>query len=144
MSRRQGQPYSQDMRERVLGALDGGMAVREVAALFGVSLSWIYKAQARRRLTGETGPRAPANRPTPKLAPYYDALRAEVAAQPDATLHRLRAWLLEVHGVSVSVAVLWTTLQRLSLPLKQSRVVRFVRPARPLPFQPNAVPPAAE
>ncbi len=130
MSRRQGQPYPLDMRQQVLAALDGGMAVREVAALFGVSLSWIYKARTRKRLTGETGPRVPANRPTPKLAPYYDVIRAEAQRRHDATLHELRTWLLEAHGVSVSVAVLWTTLQRLGVSLKQSRVQRWTRPTR--------------
>ena len=116
------------MRRQVLAALDGGMAVREVADLFGVSISWIYKARARKRLTGETGPRVPANRPAPKLAPYYEAIRAEAQARPDATLHELRRWLLEAHGVSISIAVLWTTLQRLNVPLKQGRIHRWQRP----------------
>ncbi len=137
MSRRQGQPYPQDMRRQVLAALDGGMAAREVADLFGVSLSWVYKARARKRLTGETGPRVPANRPVPKLAPYYDAIREEARARPDATLHELRRWLLEAHGVSVSIAVLWTTLQRLNVPLKQSRIHRWTRP---VPMQVAAAP----
>ena len=130
MSRRQGQPYPQDLRKQVLAALDGGRPVREVAILFGVSISWIYKARARKRLTGETGPRVPANRPVPKLAPYYEAIRAEAERRPRATLHELRAWLQEAHGVSVSVAVLWTTLQRLGVPLKQSRILRWTRPVR--------------
>ena len=133
MSRRQGQPYPHDMRRQVLAALDGGMAVREVADLFGVSISWIYKARARKRLTGETGPRVPANRPAPKLAPYYEAIRGQVQARPDATLHELRRWLLEAHGVSISIAVLWTTLQRLGVSLKQGRIHRWnhVVPVQP-------------
>ena len=51
---RSGQSYSQDLRGRVLGAIDGGIAAAEVAALFKVSLSYIYKALARRQRTGET------------------------------------------------------------------------------------------
>jgi hypothetical protein len=54
MSWRPGQAYSQDLRERVLAAVDGGMAVREAAPLFRVSIAFIYKARIRRRLTGET------------------------------------------------------------------------------------------
>lgn len=141
MSRRQGQPYPQDLRQQVLAALDGDMAVREVAALFGVSLSWVYKARARRRLTGETAPRVPTNRQPPKLAPYYDAIRAEVQARPELTLNELRAWLLASHGVSVSIAVLWTTLQRLNLSLKQSRIQRWNRAARPAAAPSSAVAP---
>lgn len=54
MAWRQGQGYSGDLRSRVLAAVDGGMAVRAVAPLFQVSVSYIYKALIRRRKTGET------------------------------------------------------------------------------------------
>ena len=130
MSRRQGQPLPDDLRARVISALQDGVAAREVNALFGVSLSWIYKARNRLRNTGETEPRPPANRPTPKLAPYYDAIRAEISRRPEATLQHLRRWLKDTHDCSVSVAVLWTTLQRLGLPLKHGRIQRWVHQPR--------------
>src|SRR5512143_3963626 len=41
------QPYSQDLRERVMLAVDDGTAVRVVAPLFRVSVSYIYKALGR-------------------------------------------------------------------------------------------------
>jgi len=47
MGWRSGQAYSQDLREHVLAAVDAGMAVREVATLFRVSISYIYKAMIR-------------------------------------------------------------------------------------------------
>lgn len=47
MGWRSGQAYSQDLRERVLAAVDGGLLVREAAPLFRVSVSYIYKARAR-------------------------------------------------------------------------------------------------
>ena len=65
MGWRSGQSYSQDLRDRVIGAVDGGMAVRQAAATFGVSIAYIYKALIRRRLTGrqrsqpEPGPPGP-------------------------------------------------------------------------------------
>src|SRR5438552_3226977 len=49
-----GKPYSQDLRERVVAAVDGGTRVVAVAAVFRVSISYIYKVLIRRRLTGET------------------------------------------------------------------------------------------
>lgn len=39
MAWRQGQAYSEDLRARVLAAVDGGMAVRRAAKLFQVSIS---------------------------------------------------------------------------------------------------------
>jgi len=37
-------PYSNDLRLRVLAAVDGGVPVRQVAALLRVSVSYIYMA----------------------------------------------------------------------------------------------------
>ena len=37
-------PYSNDLRLRVLAAVDGGVPVRQVVALLRVSVSYIYKA----------------------------------------------------------------------------------------------------
>jgi transposase len=47
----QGQSYSEDLRGRVLAAVDGGMAARAAAELFRVSASYIYKALIRRRVS---------------------------------------------------------------------------------------------
>src|SRR5437879_7668720 len=53
MAWRQGQSYSEDLRARVLAAIDGGLAARAAASVFRVSVSYIYKALIRRRRTGE-------------------------------------------------------------------------------------------
>ena len=119
MTWRSGQPYSQDLRERILSAVDAGMAVREAAPLFRVSISYIYKAMIRRRVTGETMARAQRCHVSQKLAAYHDAIRQRVSAQPDATLDELRAWLLASHGVSVSQGGMWNALDRLGLTLKK-------------------------
>ena len=57
MAWRQGQSYSEDLRGRVLAAVDGGMAARAAASVFRVSVSYIYKALIRRRRTGEASAR---------------------------------------------------------------------------------------
>ena len=41
MAWRQGQSYSEDLRGRVLAAVDGGMAARAAARVFRVSVSYI-------------------------------------------------------------------------------------------------------
>jgi transposase len=55
MAWRSGQSYSADLRGHVLVAVDGGSAVAAVAELLRVSVSYIYKALARRRETGGDG-----------------------------------------------------------------------------------------
>ena len=133
MSWRQGQAYSQDLRERVVAAIDGGMAVREAAPLFRVSIAFIYKALIRRRLTGETAARPQRCHLEPKLATFYEAIRAELAAHPDMTISELRAWLLAKHGVSASHSGMWTALNRLGLTLKKRRSMRPSRIGRTSP-----------
>src|SRR5437899_2089001 len=44
MAWRRGQSYSEDLRGRVLAAVDSGPAARSAAAVFRVSVSYIYKA----------------------------------------------------------------------------------------------------
>lgn len=140
MGWRTGQAYSQDLRERILSAIDAGMAVREAAPLFQVSLSYIYKATIRRRLTGETTARPQRCHLGQKLAAYHDAIRQRVLAQPDATLDELRAWMLASYGVSVSQGGMWNVLDRLELTLKKRR---NMPPNRSGPMSPRLAPPGA-
>lgn len=140
MSWRRGRAYSQDLRERILGLVDGGMGAYAVAALLRVSVSWIYKALARRRSTGEASARPQRNHVRPKLADLYDAIRAELSARPDLTLTELRDWLAARHGVSISRGVLCTTLAKLDLPRKKRRCGR---PSRTAPTWPRHAPPGA-
>ena len=53
MAWRRGRSYSEDLRARVLAAIDSGIAARSAASVFRVSVSYIYKALIRRRRTGE-------------------------------------------------------------------------------------------
>jgi transposase len=126
---RSGQSYSQDLRGRVLGAIDGGTAAAEVAALFRVSLSYIYKALGRRRSTGETEARPQRNQQILKLAPLHETIRAEVLRRPDVTLEELRFWLRQTHAVGTSLGLMHNTLLRLGLTLKKSRAGRRNRTA---------------
>jgi transposase len=128
-----GKPYSQDLRERVFAASDDGDRVGKIAEKLRVSVSFVSKALARRRTTGETRARAQCNQMTPKLAPLYDAIRARVAERPDGTIEELRAWLLASHAMSASVGLVWKTLKQLGLTLKKSHSARPNRIGRTLP-----------
>jgi transposase len=114
-----GKPYSQDLRERVIGAMDDGGDAYEIAPLFQVSVSYIYKILARRRSTGETTPRSQRHGPLPKLAPHDEALRARVAAEPDTTIAELRSWLWSEHKIKVGNTAVWKRLHYLGLTLKK-------------------------
>ena len=97
MAWKSGQSYSTDLRSRVLAAVDGGSPARAVAQQFQVSVSYIYKALARREATGEIEARPQRNRQALKLAAQHEAIAAEAARRPDVTLEELRAWLRANH-----------------------------------------------
>ena len=104
-----GVAYSQDLRDRVLAAVDGGLRVYSAAPLFRVSVSYIYKALGRkalgrRRASGDVTAHRSGGGPKPKLAAYDEALRAQVAQKGDITLVELQAWLAGDHAVSAWAA----------------------------------------
>ena len=131
MAWRQGQSYSEDLRARVLAAVDGGMAARAASRLFRVSVSYIYKALIRRRRTGEVSASLRRGHRPRKLNPAQEAaLAAHIEAQPDLTLAALQEWLLAEHGVRLSNGAMWSAVTRLGLSFKKRRSGRLNRTAR--------------
>src|SRR5712691_11635663 len=135
MAWRQGQSYSEDLRARVLAAVDGGMAARAAASVFRVSVSYIYKALIRRRRTGETSASSRRGHRPRKLTVLQEAaLAAHIEAHPDLTLAALQSWLLAEHGVWLSNGAMWSAVERLGLSFKKrhcappSRTVRMSPP----------------
>jgi transposase len=131
MGWRQGQSYSEDLRARVLAAVDGGMAARAAAKLFRVSVSYIYKALIRRRRTGETSASTRRGHRPRKLSPAQEAaLAAYIETHPDLTLAALQVWLLTEHGVRLSNGAMWSAVARLGLSFKKRRSGRASRTGR--------------
>jgi transposase len=129
-----GQSYSDDLRARVLAAVDRGGRVYEIAPLFQVSVSYIYKALARRKTTGVITALPKLGRPGRKLESHVELLSAYIAAKPDATLEDLVAWSKKDRGVTVCVATMWATVDALGLTLKKSHSTRKSRSAKTLPL----------
>jgi transposase len=133
MSWRRGQAYSQDIRDRVIALAGDGMKVGEVAEQLLLSISYVSKVLSRLRLTGETSARPQRCHLPLRLAPLHEAIAAEVAARPDATLDELRQWLLATHAVTASKGLMVKTLAQLDLTHKKSPSARPNRTARMLP-----------
>ena len=120
MAWRQGQAYSEDLRARVLAAVDGGMAVRRAAKLFQVSISYIYKAMIRRRRTGQiSASPVRGHRPRKLTGEQEAALASHVRAHSDMTLAAMQTWLEAEQGVRLSSGAMWTVIHRLGLTLKK-------------------------
>ena len=82
--------YSTDLRERVLADSDGGLGTRAAAAKYRVREAWVRRVKQVRRGTARTGPAAHAGGRAAGRVAHADAIRAAVAAAPDATLAECR------------------------------------------------------
>ncbi len=112
--------FPRDLRERLLRARLAGVPAAEIERTTGVSARSIRR-WAQRVAAGQS--LAPGSPPggTRRIGPAdEDALRAQVAAHPDATLaeHRDR-WATATGTVPVSLATMCRALGRLGLPLKK-------------------------
>jgi transposase len=135
-----GRAYSDDLRARVLAAIDRGGRVYEIAPLFEVSVSYIYKALARRRIYGIATALPKTGRPGRRLDRHLDALAAFVDEHPDATLAELVDWSVRERGVKVCVATMWATLDALDLSHKKRHAMPQSgnAPMSPPPVRPGA------
>lgn len=115
------EPYSTDLRQRVLEDRDAGMKTRKVARKYRVSESWVRRIKQRRREHGELAPRPCYNPQKPVLDDHRQTLRAMVERQPDATLEEYCDQLSAEHGVSVSVSTMDRALRELKLTRKKRR-----------------------
>jgi transposase len=105
------------------------MSVGRTAEALRVSVSYVSKVLGRRRATGEVSSRPQRCHLTPRLAGLREAIRAEVAARPDATIDALRRWLAETHKVSASEELMHKTVAGLGLTYKKRRCMPRSRSA---------------
>ena len=95
-----GKPISSDLRLRMVRGIADGASRRAVAGRFAVAPSTAVRVQARYAATGSVEPaRMGRPRGSGKLAPYGEAIIAQVRAKPDITMPELAAWLEATHGV---------------------------------------------
>src|SRR6266536_6222831 len=96
--------YSQDLRQRVLRAVDAGASQAEVAETFAVSVAAIKRYLKQRRETGHIEANAIPGRPAKKGAVLQAHLRAQLEAHPDATREEHCRLFQAEHGIKVSPA----------------------------------------
>ena len=113
-------PYSIDLREKIVSAMEkGDSSVRKVAARFAVSKNCVERWMLQKRVEGHVVPRKQGGSVSPVLA-HQDQLRAIFEQQPDATLAEYCELLFAATGLWVSQSTMCRTFQRLHLPRKKN------------------------
>ena len=113
--------YSQDLRERVLRAVDQGYQRADIIKLFGVSRATIKRYLKQRRETGAVNVKPIPGRPPKKFAPLQAHLVAQLEAHPDATLEAHCQMWQEQQAVAVSTSTMSRAIRRVGWTRKKRR-----------------------
>jgi transposase len=121
--------YSQDLRERLVRAVAGGMSAREAAKLYEVGTSTAIVWVRRWRDTGSFDALPMGGfRGTPLDGEEAWLLRLN-SEQPDLTLEEIQAKLIE-RGVTVALSTIWRFFHRRSISFKKNGARRRARTSR--------------
>jgi transposase len=125
-----GKPYSLDLRERVVAAVEtGGMSCHRAAAQFGVGVSTAINWVRRLRKTGSVAPGKMGGHKPKSIAGEDRAWLLERTKEKDFTLRRLVAELAE-RGLKVDYRTVWSFVHAEKLSFKKKRGGWRTRPAR--------------
>lgn len=114
-------PLSNDLRARVVAAIEAGESRRSVAARFGVAVSSAVKWSQRFRATGSVAPGKMGGHRKPILEPHRSFIVERIDQMPHLSLHRLKEELA-ARGVKVSHNAVWQFLRREGLRFKKNAV----------------------
>jgi transposase len=114
-------PYSLDLRERVVEAIEGGLSRREAAELFGVSPSTAVKWMRRHQDSGSVAARAMGGDRRSRLGGERSFIEERLEAVNDLTIEELRATLREERGIVVGYGTVWRFLAKEKITLKKNR-----------------------
>jgi transposase len=128
-----GAPYSLDLRERVVGAIAGGLSCRAAARHDRVSVSSAIRWMNLARQNGTPAALPMGGKKPFSLTEHAEWVRARLAEKPDITGRELLAELHE-RKIDVSYYGVWHFLGHLGLSFKKTRSAKLAgKPFPPMP-----------
>ena len=123
------QAYSQDLRDRVLRAVQRGERPTDIAARFEVSRMWVYQVANRFRRSGERGSLRIGGYRRSRVADLEPTIRGWLKSQPDLTLAEMCERLREQH-IEIKAPALWHQLNKWGLSFKKNPARQRARARR--------------
>jgi transposase len=123
------QPFSNDLRERVVAYVEAGHSCHEAAAHFDTSVSFAVNLMRRWRESGRVDPRPRGGFRHGKLAPHRDFILAVVAARHDITMPELAEELAKAKGMAADPSNLSKFLIACGLSFKKNSTGKRTRQA---------------
>jgi transposase len=113
-------PYSQDLRVRIVAAVEGGASRREVAELYGISPSVVVIWMQRWNATGSIEAKQSGGSVSP-LDEHAEFLLGLIVEQPDMTLDEIVAAMSRA-GIEGSRTAVWRFYERHGISFKKNFV----------------------
>ncbi|MGZ5001016.1 MAG: hypothetical protein ACXV7F_12015 [Methylomonas sp.] len=98
--------YSEDLRLRVVHAVESAQSTRAVSAIFQVSSSFVLSVHQSWKQTGDVYLKQIGGYRRALLEPYAIALTAQLSNSPSMTLKELQAFLETEQSLSVSISTI--------------------------------------
>jgi len=118
---------SQDLRDRGVTAIDGGLSRRGAAARFGVSVSSAIRWHQLAREHGRAVARKPGgDQRSSKTDIHAEQIMALLEEQGDITLAEIQSGLAD-RGISVGIGTLWRFFKRHGITRKKRPGTRSSR-----------------
>ena len=111
--------YSQNLRDRILGALARGEGPTAIARRFEVSRIWVYQVRKRWKEEGQRHSLPMGGYRRSRIAPKELQIRQWIEATPDLTLVELSERLAQA-GIQIKVPALWHQLNKWGLSFKKN------------------------
>jgi transposase len=121
--------YSQDLRDRVLHALERGERPTDIASRFEVSRGWVHQVRRQLQAEGRRTSLPIGGHRRSLVAPLEAVLRAWIADKPDVTLAEMCERLASENGVAIKVPALWHQLNKWGLSYKKNSARERARTA---------------
>jgi len=115
-------PYSTDLRERAVEAVESGASRREIAEIFKVGVSSVIRWCQRWSETGSAAPKRSGGSVSP-LEEHSDWILALIAKQPDLTLEEILA-VMAKQGIPGSRSALQRFFDRHNVSFKKKACTR--------------------
>jgi transposase len=114
-------PYSRDLRDRVVAAVEGGMSCRRAAKLFNLGISTVINWVRRFRQTGSAAAKPMGGDYNSRLKGERVWLLARIEQDNDLTLEDIRAELKAERGISVGYGSVWRFYASEGISFKKKR-----------------------
>ena len=115
-------PLSEDLRIRVIRAVEGGMSRHAAAERFGISVASAVRFVKEWRESGATrAKRVGGDQRSRRIEEHHEVIMNAIGARPDMTLVEIAEMLEAERGASFAPSSIWRFLDRHGVTFKKKR-----------------------